>query len=960
MFKSFFKPKWQHANHQVRIQAVRQLSAADRDQRQLLQQLALEDIEAGVRIEAWRHLPDPDWALLTQAWSRETDAVLRTLLWQRLIQRIESLQQAPQDFDLPAWLGRQQDSSLWEHLALKANWIELRRQALSQIERESCLFDAVLQDSSLELRLLALARIDKIATLERLLKEARNKDKAVSKVLKERLQQHAEVLQRPQRLNEQALRLCIQLEALSLSSSELSVIEPQWLQVLHQWQQVEQQLAGELQAETRQRFERVVRQYTERQQQFELQQRARLQQQQWCQQQRELRAPLLAQLEQLEAKSDAAQSDEVMALLQQLSADWQTLPSLLNTELQPLEQQFSARILELQSLLAQQPKLAQRQQQLDNLQRRLAPWLDAATAAVKPLNLGKLKQWQRELAEPPAGSLLPQWQQLDRLLSQLIQQAEQQQQQHKVEQQQLTQRLQQLLSKLEQSIEQGKLKESQQWVNQLQKALTDVDVPELEQEFNRLKQRVAEWRDWQSWVATPRKQALCDVMEQLAAEPKPVLEQARLVQDARALWQQLGATEPQSAQSLWERFNQACTQAYLPCKAHFEQQSQLRAQARLHREDLCQQIEQYLQTPGQAIDWRQQQEQLKHWRQSWQQLGQTEPAIRKALNTRFYGLLQQLEQQRQQSFQQNLQAKQQLIAQAEQLLNQPDLQAGSEQLKILQQQWKSLGRSGQDKQLWLQFRTLCDQLFQLRDAARQQQQQQLVERRAACQQLLLDMAELLKADLPTTDLTAAWQEVQAKWQQLSADPKSQAKWQQQQQDFNQLLHRRQQQQRQAQRLAVLVPWQQAAKQLGQLVALVGQKNLSTARLLELEQQFDPNLDAGLSQRFQTLLQQITAGTAAVWLQQQQRALRPEFESLCLQLEILTGLSSPAEFAEQRLQQQLHNLSQKLKQGEVATSPLAAGLALNQQWLAVAGLAPELSQARFERANQLWLQQVGGC
>ena len=54
MFKKLFKPKWQSAKPQVRIQAVSQLDAADIDDLHIIELLAKNDVEADVRLDRLR------------------------------------------------------------------------------------------------------------------------------------------------------------------------------------------------------------------------------------------------------------------------------------------------------------------------------------------------------------------------------------------------------------------------------------------------------------------------------------------------------------------------------------------------------------------------------------------------------------------------------------------------------------------------------------------------------------------------------------------------------------------------------------------------------------------------------------------------------------------------------------------------------------------------------------------
>ena len=79
MFKKLFKPKWQSAKPQVRIQAVSQLNAADNDDLHTIELLAKNDVEADVRLAAVLKITQQEKLLAIVQQERNPDARIKMI-----------------------------------------------------------------------------------------------------------------------------------------------------------------------------------------------------------------------------------------------------------------------------------------------------------------------------------------------------------------------------------------------------------------------------------------------------------------------------------------------------------------------------------------------------------------------------------------------------------------------------------------------------------------------------------------------------------------------------------------------------------------------------------------------------------------------------------------------------------------------------------------------------------------
>ena len=237
IFRSLFKPKWEHHNPEVRKRAIASLDTGQQESRSILAQVARHDGEPEVRRVAIKRLADLD--LLEEIARTDSDAGVRELAGQRFCQLL-----AGNGIDCPE-LGRRtemlaqvSEARVIEHIAQHGREPELRLAALARVEREPLLGDLAIEDTDARVRLAALDRITQRSTLERVVRMTRNRDKRVSRLARERLTALVEELERPARLRAEREHLCVSIEALGrLGNWERDA--PAFERLHAQWQSVE-------------------------------------------------------------------------------------------------------------------------------------------------------------------------------------------------------------------------------------------------------------------------------------------------------------------------------------------------------------------------------------------------------------------------------------------------------------------------------------------------------------------------------------------------------------------------------------------------------------------------------------------------------------------------------------------------------------------------------------------------
>jgi len=258
--------------------------------------------------------------------------------------------------------------------------------------------------------------------------------------------------------------------------------------------------------------------------------------------------------------------------------------------------------------------------------------------------------------------------------------------------------------------------------------------------LNQSAARLGELKDWQTFATRPKRQALCDAMASLIAHPLAPPDQAARIKELREQWNQLGGIIQAADRELAEEFNSSADRAFEPCREYFAEQAELRAANLAARQQICEQLERYLETTDwEHTDIKAAEKILRTARSEWRQFHPVDRKPGKPAEARFESLQQALHGHIKAQWDRNLAAKQQIVTEAKALLD-----AGSpvdecvETAKTLQRRWRDVGPTPRrpDQQLWQEFRTVCDEIFASRDAQKEQASAAIAAAEAAAAGLL--------------------------------------------------------------------------------------------------------------------------------------------------------------------------------------------------------------------------------
>jgi len=960
------KPKWQHRSPDVREESV----AREVNDPALLAQIAQQDDSPKVRCAALRKIND--LALLTRLAEQVDEAESVRKLAQQRFKRLLGGDEPDETLSLEtrlSWIRADNlTPELIEHLARQGHEIKLRLTALALINRESLLGDIAGEDANGEVRLAAVEKITQKSTLERVYKATRNRDKRVSRLAKEKLETLIAIEQRPAKLREEVNQICVKLESMGRSGAwEQENAEYKRLQ--DRWHPIAKE-ATALDATLAERFQQAADTFVAAYAQYQQAQEAILRQEQALAPLRAIKQTLCEQVETLNKELHQhkhitdAQNDAFRTRIETLQQQWSTQARLDNpTE----EARWYDRFNEASDAAQKQYKLLKAWHNLEKQQATLCDEAEQLLEQQKPLRKNVLKDLQTRWDKIPQPSHLPPFiQVLNERFTQDMALLEDRLDNLKNDAKQLEKTLKQHLNDLEDCLGQGEFQTAMQLE---QKARSSYDklnalLPnshrQLEKRLQDAANEIRKLRSWQRWGDDIERERLCEAMEVLAERPDDNPEEtARLIREAQLAWKQLGTRG--HSQELWERFNTACNVAYQPCRDYFEGQAQQRIENLEKKEQLCAEVEAYVNDiDWQTPDWKALNQYGREVEKEWHHIGPTNRKNKKPLSTRFENALQPLQNRLAEERTRNIKFRQRLIEKAADAVSIEDLGTAIETVKQLQSQWIITvpGERKEERQLWRDFRKACDAVF---DRRKQQQEERDKERNAnlAAKNALCEQIEALATleEDAVKSVLGQLKKLQLEWRDIGELPrKAIEKVEKRYKTACTTVEQFYQQQLAAEQRSALDAIRDKA------LACAALENIDYATVDSVEAHIasaqaswsqlptlpDAALEAQFAERFEHACQAVLAIQVP-----SDDAARQARDMLCIRMEILAEVESPPEAMQARMEYQVARLSAAMQGGgnKQITDKLTEAQQIEQEWYLAGALTAEQTElnTRFERA-----------
>ncbi len=941
----FLKPKWQRANPEARRQAVNSLT----DQA-ILSQVCRSDPDPAIRRLACRKLQNLE--VLSLVAESDGDAGVREFAaarQRRLVCALES-ESLPLETRLSQLTG---DSPvrLLEQAAARGREPALRLKAVQFVDDADILAEIAARDDSAPVRSAAAERLTDKDALERVLRKARKKDKKVYRIIRTKLKEVAEREQAPARIRDQCETICERLERLGRRQTwgqDRALLD----HLDEQWQALEPQAEAQL----LDRYRRARQRFLDAYQAYRAGSLLRVEEEKRA----DLRQRRQALLEELEAALASNSETSLQEALERIPAQWEGLArtSEPDEDEARLATDYAESMKKVRGSLAQ---FEQRHTRISELAGEIADLLSGGAI----LQVRAMEAVEREAGEILQGIGPDEAaQSLRQGLGRLVE-AMQKQRRKALDRQD---RLDGLAAELEQALEGGVLKKATSLYSRLEadvelieaSGLPDAQIHNAKQVLRALVPRLRELQNWRKWGTDLNRESLCRSMEELVdADLEPGLLAQRL-RELQTDWKGLDRSGSPGNRALWDRFHGASDRVFARCGPYLEEQARQRETNRSQREALCADLEAFLEKiDWETVDWKKAVRAEREMRNAWSALGPVDPKTRRALDKRFRQALRTLNKQLAEERGRNQAHKRRLIDEARALMEESDLEKAVREVKNLQRQWHTsvAGKRGHENRIWQEFRAACDQVFARRQAQDELHREELRANLKVRQDICEALEVLVQSANPgVRELQHDFQALEGRWSAAAElqIPHSAAqgllrRWEEGLRRYRdrvrefgrlkdreqlELLHRR----------AVLCEELEGYLEHPEDARPVLQ-DIQT-RWQSLPALGDPAVQEQIDRRYLTAHRALVEQGARLEAQLKGMALNQERrESLCLHMEVLAGMESPPEEAQQRLALQVERLSEHMQQGEGDVH--RGAMRLEKEWY-LTGPPGEETKASLER------------
>jgi hypothetical protein len=228
-------------------------------------------------------------------------------------------------------------------------------------------------------------------------------------------------------------------------------------------------------------------------------------------------------------------------------------------------------------------------------------------------------------------------------------------------------------------------------------------------------QELRELSEWQRWANLGVQEQLCAKMEALNSVEDPV-EIARQVHALQEQWRAASDVPRPQGEALWRRFKAAHDIVWARCAAHFAAEAEARAQNLARKIALCEKAE----ALADSTRWIPTAEEIKRLQLEWKSISAVTRGQEKLIWERFRSACDRFFTRRQADLAEhkkrwaaNMAKKEALCAQVEALADSTDWDATAVEIRRLQNEWKTVGpvKKSRSEAIWQRFRGACDRFF---------------------------------------------------------------------------------------------------------------------------------------------------------------------------------------------------------------------------------------------------------
>jgi exonuclease SbcC len=955
-----FKPKWQSNNFETRKHAVKLLDGLKAEDLKILIQLAEKDPSSEIQELAIQKVSDTE-ALISL--HKQANNTLKANLEKRLYELASA--QALSIFDLIL------DLDLLTEMIIKSNHADSYIRGLARIENTQVLLKIASQSRNSQIRQAAAELIESEKELNELFIHAKNKDKTVYHISKNKLAEIRALAQKDADNQEKVTKLLkdlgnlSQTEALQHFDARLAHLIKQWTVISAIANDAQSKEFSELSSLCKNKL-KSVEASSENKLAVDTSETKDNEQQEAD---NEISATLSTITDTLvRFQKQAAKNLEIPALdalIKTQENRW--LEATREADVNKLQQKtYLDGMIQLRHYLKAAHSLVDQSETLTSVSESLSQAIDLSPNELERLSK-KLKNILKNI-DWPNNYFLPEL----IIKAQNAMDISNERKQALLGKQKIIEGLiTQQIEQMDTVLEDKQIKSAVKHLKDIQANLNKLETRQADRFQQGLALRINqlnELRDWQGFSNTPKQEELCDAMERLSETHIDPTEKAEKIKTMQHEWKNLGGT---GNQDLWNRFKAAADRAYEPCALFFAEQKQLKQNNLNKRKTLLSQLKDY--TPNvnwveassvntnptwTSSDWKAADKINRQARLEWKEAFPVDFKANKALQTEFNTIMDSFDQHLENERSYNLSLKQTIVDKAKALIEADDVVASIQTVKTLQDEWQKIGITHHkaDRKLWAEYRTACDAVFAKRDQVREAKRSELDETiqtaNATCS--ALEEASLDLSSKSSNELQNLLSENKKAAQVLPQLPtKVHEKIIQRMEaissKINDELKQKDKQQKQA-------AWTEVARKssvLKQAHSEISdtQNMLNEDRLSEIEQQLSSitELPKNLESKFNLIWQNIKEGKTELLNIINVNQAR----EICIACEIAAGLESPESDKALRMQLQVSRLSEGLSSGsENISRELQLENAMTNWYLSVGEKGTDLSmfESRVEAAR----------
>ena len=761
IFKHLFRSKHQNPDPQVRLQAIETLNKIDPQHKSILHELAFNDSDVGVSLAALDKL---DSFVL---WYKMSEIAKNDRVQKKSQQYVENTlldgqnavltEQEKREFILETRDMRLVEKLLVQQWVQKDTELAMRLLQADKTQlQEKILFDT--QNENLQTAI--LETLTDGVQARKLLNKIQKKTSSsiLSELANQTLQDWLSAEKAPFEVEQQVKMVLSRMLALK-DQHDLLHIQQQQAELTDQYTQISARFAClttlkriEIEQKYTQictRVERTVALLTPQWQAHQAELALKLSMHTLLTETEQCLAELSLQLKTRISEISSSEVDSFVSIINQhietLFILTKQLPATNQTahrQLEQLNNQLSSSLHTLKNIADLQSAIQACQALLQESTDLVLP-IDASDIEAAQQHLKQQKQtWRNAVASYQAhipAYLSQQWNEHLKPLQQAI----------KVIKGQLDEDVSRCRNKLkatESLINQGKYKAAMLLYQKVQNwfdALPQTQQGQLDRSFVSVKGQIENLKDWQDYIAAPRKPALLNEVEALIIQPLEINAQSAAIKSLRYQWNSLGKADTETDDALNKAFESSIEKAFAPCREFYDEQQQQREQNMTAKQQVLVEIKALGEANSGVTDLT---KALRNVQQKWKNIGEVDFKLRNALYDNYQQLLNPIRDKVSAFYQNNAAQKQALLAKAETLLELDSVNDAIEQAKKLQQTWKTIEHAGKkaEAQLWPAFRKVNDSLFAKKSEASQQQQTQLKEQTVLVTEQVMQLESLLE------------------------------------------------------------------------------------------------------------------------------------------------------------------------------------------------------------------------